>query len=314
MSRKHVVWFFVVALVLAMGVVVMAQTTDVVPDAYVRGTGVVQFTNTNYAEFNVNVSQVGPAFFGGFKWAEYANLSATTAGAVVRPIVVVSKQVTGMQFLASNHVVVTAVGYYMDRPANLTFEALDDLNMDWVKITADTIVPPGSTIPSIHYERAGGVSKGNIVIYRKPVGAYIAMGNGSIPIKQDIGVFSFRFISDSSAAGGSGCLYYQEFNPMVMSPMIRPIARIQLTKVTLMKVNGNKAYIEGTGLLNNLPAKITVTAQDNVKPPSPLTIFDYFAITAVPTVPTFVAADYSAGGPVTRGDIIVGRINAAGTL
>lgn len=311
MSRKHVCCIMLVALVLALGSTVMAQQADIAPDAYVRGAGVVQFSNTNYAEFNVNVSQVGPAFFGGFKWAEY-RLTATPTNIAVRPIVVVSKQVTAMRFLANNHVVVEAIGYYMDRPAKVTFEALDDLNMDWVKVTADTIVPPGSTIPTIHYEKAGGVAKGSVTVYRKPVTGYIATGNGAIMVKRNIGTFSFKFVSNS--AGASGSLFYQEFNPMVMSAVVRPVARIELNKVTLMKVDGKRAYIEGTGVLNNLPARITVTAQDNVWPGSPLTVLDYFAITATPTVPTFVAADYAAAGPVIRGDIFVGTFGIVGPL
>ena len=51
---------------------------------------------------------------------------------------------------------------------------------------------------------------------------------------------------------------------MVASPTVKPVARITLDKVTLMRVDGKRAYIEGTGILNSLPARITVTAQDNV--------------------------------------------------
>ena len=166
-------------------------STDVAPDAYIRGAGVVQFSNTNYAEFNINVSKVGPAFFGSFKWSEY-RLTATPTNIAVKPILVVSKQVTAMRFIADNHVVVEATGYYMDKPAKVTFEALDHLNMDWVKVTADTIVPPGSLIPSFHYEKAGGVTKGSVTVYRKPVVGYFANGIGSIPVKRNIGTFSFN--------------------------------------------------------------------------------------------------------------------------
>lgn len=314
MSRKHAFFVMLVASLLVLSSVAIAQTTDVAPDAYVKGTGVVQFSNTNYAEFNINVSQAGSAFFGGFKWAEYA-LSATTTNVVVRPIVVISKQITGMQFLADNHVKVTAVGYYMDKPANITFEALDDLNMDWVKITVDTIVPAGSLMPTFHYERAGGVSKGSVVIYRKPTGRTIANGNGAIAVKRNIGAFSFRFTSAAAGTGGTGSLIYQEINPLVMSPIVKPIVSITMTKVTLMQVTGAKAYIEGFGVLNNLPAKVTLTAIDNAKP-GPIVVGlplvpDFFVITAVPTVPTFVAADYSAGGSLIRGDIFVGPAGVA---
>jgi hypothetical protein len=110
-----------------------------------------------------------------------------------------------------------------------------------------------------------------------------------------------------------GSINYVDYNPMVMSPMMRPLVVIDVRKVNSLSVDGNTAVIKGTGVLNGTPASVTVRVADLLKPGSPLTILDNFAIEAVPIVTNSWTRPYSASGPVIRGDIVVGTLQASTT-
>jgi hypothetical protein len=98
-----------------------------------------------------------------------------------------------------------------------------------------------------------------------------------------------------------------------MSILPRPSILIQVKQVTSLKVDGKAAVLQGIGMLNGTPARVTVSVVDNFKPSStvltdPAVARDTFKIEAYPIVMTLVAVKpYVASGPVFRGDLIVGQ-------
>lgn len=299
-SRKQLCLLAVLALSLVLATAASAQLVDYRPDVAIQGSGVVLFGNNtgNFAEFNVNVLKYGANLTGGFRWVEY-----TKPG--VRPTTVLCKQVVGLKFLADNHVVIEAKGVLNDRPAKITFTVLDDGMMDAVKVRAETL-PTTATMPTVIYEKGGGVAKGGVTIFRKPE-CCTTFGNGMIKVNDNIGRFSFKAMSAPN--GLFGHLIYQEINPLATGPTVRPVVTIEMQRLLAIKQDGQRAIFEGLGIMNGLPAKIRVTVEDNVRPGPVVTdVADFFSIEATPTVPTFAPADYAAKGPLVRGDIVVQKI------
>lgn len=314
MIRKLTCLVAIVVLVALCCVSAFAQASILpVPDLSVRGSGMVTFrtntdtsANANIAQFDVNATRVGPDCFGGFKWVE------GTPSATTRPNIIVSKQITAIRLLAPKRAIVEAIGFFNDRPAKVTFEAFDDAAGDTVRVTATTIVPVGSMQPVLYYDKAGIVSKGDVVVFSRPIAAQFAKGAGIIPVGTNIGQFSFS--ATSAAPGTNGTVLFAEFNPMVMSPVNRPVVMIQVRQIATLAVDGNTAVMTGPGILNGIPATVTVTAVDNVKPSptaTPTDIIaaaDTFAITATPVATDSTLRSYSASGSLTKGDVVVGAI------
>lgn len=318
MNKRIVCWLamgMLAAALLASGV---AAQTEIVPDAGVRGSGVVMFTATqSMAQFDVNVTRVGTNLFGGLKWVE-AVPSSTTAN-TTRPNVVVTKEVKSLRFLAANHIVVEAVGYWNDRLSNIRFEALDDLAGDFVHVTATTIVPTGSRMPTMIYDKSGGVAKGNVAVFGKPLSGNFSKGSGTISVSSTLPLIGqFNFSAQSAPSGTSGVLQYAVINPLAMSPIIRPAIMIQVRKFNVLKVDGNTAIMVGPGTLNGVAARITLAVSDNYKPGTQTATgfapaADMFKIEAVPTAISSSVKPYAASGPLTKGDLVVGEIQISAT-
>jgi len=282
-----------VALAAAMGSCSFAQIAPV-PDAGVRGSGAIQVHETNLGVFEINVARSGSILFGGFKYKEMSP-DAATRGAIIY-----SQAITALK-IEGNHAWINAVGYWNGMWSDLMVECIDDLNDDWFHIVAR----PRSPL-TIIYDEAGGVIKGDIVVYStSPPADCFAKGEGTIAVLKNIGKFSFR----AEKVGGvvKGSVYYVEHNPMIMAPTIRPRVRIYLPAIERFQVVENRAIMTGRGTLNGRPAKIEVKAVDNVRPGSPGTALrDEFYIKATPLDTDALSnLSYQAGGPLTSGDIVV---------
>lgn len=303
MSRKQLCLFAVIALVTGLSTAASAQLANLRPEAGVYGCGTVLFDESagNYAQFTINVAKVGPSFSGAFHWVEYA-------GPGVRPVAIQSGRILDMQFLARNHVVVHAVGTLAGRPARIAFELLDDLVIDSVSIRAKSLATQEG-VPVSSYENGGGVSKGNVVVFKYPE-IITVMGRGVVALKTNVGRFDVK--ATNSPLGLYGCVVFEEIDPLQTGPTARPVVRIELRKLLMLKAGEGKASMEGVGALNGKPAKVRITVYDNTSPgPGATGIADFFSIQATPTDLTYDLKEYVAEGPVVVGDIVVKTSNPA---
>ncbi|MCL6518512.1 MAG: hypothetical protein K6T99_01650 [Armatimonadetes bacterium] len=271
-----------------------AQTTPV-PEASVKGTGAILVDQTTYGVFDINVARSGNVLFGGFKYQELPSNPS------IRPCVIYSRSVTGLR-IEGNHAWIHAVGWWNGMAANLMVEVIDDLNQDWFHIVAK---PLNSPLPII-YDKAGGVIKGDIVVYSAPPTPNLsAKGQGTIAVGKNTGKFTFEASKINGVVKGS--LYYVEYNPLVQAVSIRPPVKIYLPAVEHLQISENVAVMVGKGTFNGRPALIEVKAIDNAAPDDPSTsLRDEFYIRAIPLVSDSLSKiAYSAGGPLTSGDIAV---------
>jgi len=284
----------VVALAVASGSGSLGQA--MIPDAYVKGSGAIQ-VGANLGLFEINVVRTGAILNGGFRYTEVAS-NAT------RPVAVIVSRVLKSLVVNGNFATITAEGLWNGTPSNLTVECLDDTpSGDWFHITA---VPIASQLPVI-YDAAGGVIKGDIVVFSRPAAAGYTKGYGTIATSNS-GVGKFRFWAELTSAGVRGCLNYVDYSPAAVSPIARPKAVIYLPRVETLTIVGKTAVFGGRGTLNGRPALIEVKAIDNTSPSGPA-LPDAFFIKATPLTADSVTAGYEAGGPLTSGDIVVAPRN-----
>ena len=311
---KRISWIAlaVLALVTLTYVAATAQIAPIPqPDAYVRGSGAINVPNSstlpNLGLFNINVWREGNKLYGGFNYTE-----VTPSGA--RVVAIVSKELLALS-IVGNTATIEAKGVLTKsgstRECYLTLTVLDDLNMDNLHIRAH-----GGMLPVIYYDAQGGVIKGDIVVWQKPWGFGYASGYGEIKVpspdstRPNIGCF--RFKGECSSAGVMGMITYSEIVPAITTAISKPVVRIDVPKLSRMLVSGNKAVLEGPGMLNGKPVFVTVVAVDNEKTPvdcpagTDCKLPDWFSIKAVAQNTDAVKPAYYAEGPLARGDIKVG--------
>ncbi|MBI2843281.1 MAG: hypothetical protein HYX78_07750 [Armatimonadetes bacterium] len=297
-NKKSAAYLILAAALVVLGSVAASAQVDILPpDAGVHGSGAIALHNDSTISrtvglFDIKVAQYGDALHGGFRFAE-----VTADG--VRQHTVASKDLKSLKFLARNHAVITAVGYLDSWHAEITLEVLDDVAGDWLHIVAKPINSPLDFI----YERAGGVIKGDIVVFHRAEVTAYAKGEGVIAVGRNLGRFAFH--AESSSAGVNGKIYYAEYSPWISSMMPWPRVRIEVPHVAVLTVEGNKAVLAGHGAINGHPAKVTVIAVDNSMVLTPLPVPDEFTIHAI----TESGREYKASGPLRHGDIVVGTAN-----
>jgi hypothetical protein len=295
------------------------------PEAFVHGQGAIAIvgpTSTiaapNQGVFNINVSRTNGVLYGGFNYVEM-----TPAG--VRVVAIASKKLIELR-IVGNHAVIRAEGAISDktntRLACLMLE-VDD-NADASVATPDRlhIRADGCMLPVIFYDKGGDVVKGDIVVWKKPIGFGYAKGSGAILVPKPptasatalptIG--NFQFAGETSSAGVQGMISYAEISPVATGPISMMLARINVPKIATLTIDGNKATLAGPGVLNGKPVFVTVVAVDNAKTPPPAdcpagticVVPDRFLIEAKLTPDPTSVTLYHAEGPLIRGDIVVG--------
>jgi hypothetical protein len=319
MKRKLTILFAItIGLKLMTGTASYAQTSTA-PDSGVRGSGIAAITDSTGAvtpklvQFDINVAQAGTTVFGTFQWME---ATPTAANTFVQPRIIISKKIDTLT-ISGSVATVTADGYLNDRPATITMICTDDPTGDTIQIDATTIVPPGSAMPVVNYQAVAKVTKGTLVVFSKPATASFARGVGVIHVSPtNDGQFNFTALS--APAGVSGSIHYVDYNKLVLSPMVRPFVVIDVAKIDTLVVTGDTAVITGRGLINGVPANVTLNVADlapAIKPGVTTTVFDTFAIeadliSATPASAVSWNRQYKASGPVIQGDIVVGTVTA----
>jgi len=273
---------------------VTAQVVDIaVPDAGVRGYGVVRLSNDGLtATFDINVARCGNQFIGGFSLIE-----DTTANAWGN--IVVCKQVKWLE-IKGNTAVVTGIGYWNRMEAEIRLEVLDSLAGDYLHIVAKPLGPL-----TIIYDHQGGVIKGDITVFGNTSCAF-AKGYGLIKLHYG-GIGRFDFHAATNPLGCQGTIKYAEYSPLSTNSSLRPSVCIDVPMVQFLRVDGRKAVLQGLGAINGRKAKVTVTVEDNIRTNSDavFAIPDFFQIEAVPFDGS---REYRASGKLASGDIIVGPL------
>lgn len=302
---------------LACSMAVLAQTSILPrsePDSYVRGTGLVTVSSMldivpNQAMFRIDVAKSGAEARGIFQWNELRPNGARIAA-------VLTKLIRSADF-TGNTVSIAAEGFLNGKPAKITIYALEDLAGDFLSVEATTA--------DATYKREGGVRKGELIIWNRPVVTEAAKGFGAIRVtlpvstatsilpQGNIGQFNFSAVNNSLGAMGS--ISYREFNPMVMSPINIPRIAINVPKISSLHVERNTALLTGDGMLNGKPVRVFVKAIDNrpanyVLPPigsdALVLMPDWFSITAVnPLVDSLLPVYHAEGAVLPGGDIVV---------
>ena len=309
---KRISWIAlaVLALVTLTYVAATAQIAPIPqPDAYVRGNGAINVpgpivgpnTRPNLGIFNINVWRENGALFGGFNYTEVAPNGA-------RVVAIVSKELLALN-IHGNTAKIIAKGAYSDRTgtklACLTLDVVDN-KPDKLHIRAD-----GYAATVLFYDKGGDVVKGDIVVWQKPWGFGYASGYGEIKVpspdstRPNIGCF--RFKGECSSAGVMGMITYSEIVPTITTAISKPVVRIDVPKLSRMVVSGNKAVLEGPGMMNGKPVFVTVVGVDNegLRCDGGRCL-DWFSIKAVAPNTDAVKPAYYAEGPLARGDIKVG--------
>ncbi len=271
-----------------------------VPNAYVKGSGAIQIGNSNnIGQFEINVVKQGPVVSGGIKFVEISPDST-------KPVNVIVSRVVKTLCVQGNFATITAEGLWNTMPAEIKVECLDDNpSGDWFHITAK---PIRSMLPVI-YDAAGGVIKGDIVVFSQPAVSGYAKGCGAIRTS-NAGVGKFWFHAEVTPVGVRGWINYIDLNPLAASVTARPKVVIYVPRIDYAEIVGNTAVIRGKGTLNGRPALVEVKAVDNGYPPTGVAP-DEFYIIARPLVADVAEPLYREGGPLIAGDVVVVAIRPA---
>jgi len=289
-KRTAIVLVFAVTLAALSGVLAFAQCG-------VKGVGSIHTSNTNIGTLSINVARSGQVLTGGFRYTEVNPISLSP---VNRPIAVIYSTKLVSVDVTGNVGRVKAVGFWNGVLSNLYVEALDDNpSGDWYLIRA---IPINSQLPVL-YEASGGVFKGDIDVYCAPTIGY-TYGEGTIAVPRpdsavpNIGKFAFK-AEVTNDGNVRGVIHYVEYYPYNNSVVRRPRVTIYVPAVQRLEFPGtNEAILVGRGTLNGRPADVVVRAVDN-RP-------DFFYIKATcPSTSPSAWPEYSAGGPLTSGNIKV---------
>lgn len=272
------------------------------PDAGVRGTGAIQTGDGAVGVLDINVARSGDVLFGGFRFQESFASSITNRGSIIY-----SQAITGLAIVPKPDstvpvltATVDAIGFW-DGMRSALQVYVEDLGSgkDFIRVVARP------EFLDIIYIREGYLIKGDIVVYlSQPVPDAVAKGYGVIAVGMNLG--KFEFAAERRGGVVRGRLYYTEYNPRVMSPIIRPRVQIYIPEVSLLTVQSNIATLAGKGTFNGRPAYVEVRAIDwspAYRRP------DEFYITARPVENSSGSYFfYSAGGPLLSaypGEIVV---------
>ncbi len=279
----------VVLVALSLSVCVAQITSYPSPDSGVKGSGAIRFgVDGKIGAFDINVARAGNLLLGGFKFSEISPTS------VSRGNVIYSRTIESLE-VRGNFATVKAVGYWNNMLCNIQVEALDDNPCgDWFRIVARPF------FLDIIYEAAGGVIRGDIVVFSNPVPDCFAKGIGAIAASSGVGRFDFNAVKTGGVVKGR--LFYSEY--LFTANSIRPRVSIYLPAVAELRVSGLVGTFSGIGRLNGVPARIEVRVVDW----SPTyRRADEFYIKAMPlAVDVLSAAGYQAGGPLVAGELTVG--------
>lgn len=295
-------------LIMLASVAAVAQQTVITaqPDVAVRGVGAVALGEAKtLGMFDINIA----------RWSNTPTAALPIGGSISfteldakgnRINTVISKEIKAIK-VDGNVAEVVATGYLNGKPVEIDLTVLDDnASGDNLRIVAKPLptITGGPVGPPIAapYERQGGVIKGDIIVFQRIDPVVFANGAGTILVGQSIGKFTFNARGNSTASIGE--IYYAASDPRRMSPTAIPAITISVPKVVALKVDGKTAVLEGVGTLNGKPVKVRVKVFDSVTPLAgvPIVAKDVFSIEAVLEDGT----TYTAGGPLTSGDIVVG--------
>lgn len=276
-----------------------------VPDAYVRGFGAIAFnadaTSTakpTMGVFSISVNRFGNDLLGWISYYEVLPTGRPGARIVANELKKLDVQ--------GNMATIDAVGRFNNQIAHIRVEVLDDNpSGDWLRITAH-----GGMLPVQYYDAAGGVVRGDIVVWTRPEPVPFARGSGAIQVMNQTTltnlVGNFQFNVAQWPAGAEGYLTYHQFNPNRIWDSSG--VRILMKEADKLEVDGNIAVFQGQGEMNGKPVRIVTKVADNVRPPvmpSPAAA-DYLMIEAWGPASTNMGPLFKAEGPVVRGDLLVG--------
>jgi len=260
MSRRSwVSMMMVVALPILLAASSLSQISpSPEPDAGVRGTGAIQTSDGGVGVLDINVARSGGVLFGGFRFQESFASSIVNRGNVIY-----SQAITGLTIAPKSDsavpvltATVDAIGFWNGMRSTLQVY-VEDLGpgKDFIRIVARP------EFLDVIYIREGYLIKGDIVVYlSQPVPDAIAKGYGVIAVGTNLG--KFEFIAERTGGVVRGKLYYTEYNPRVMSPIVRPRVQIFIPEVSLLTVESNVASLAGKGTFNGRPAYVEVRAID----------------------------------------------------
>ncbi len=291
-NRVLVTGFLCVILAFAFFTAGLAQVSILPsPEAFVKGYGAIRIASDGkIGTFDLSVIKIGSQVSGFIKFTE-GNTNAT------RTQIIFSSKIESLE-IRGNFATIKAKGFWNRMPSDITVEVLDDNpSGDWFHI----IAKPIGSLPVI-YDVAGGVVKGDIVVYSRPENDCYAKGWGSISL--NLGIAKFEFEATRLGGTTQGKLNYTEYS--LITSVAKPKIVIDLPKVTELWVDGLEGSFSGIGTLNGIPAKIYVRVIDwspTYRRP------DEFYIKATPLVSSiFPAGGYKSGGPLSSGEISVGII------
>jgi hypothetical protein len=244
------------------------------------------------AKFDINVYRCGNILSGWVRFTEFI-----PDGSCLNTVV--TRQITGLE-VVGNVANVTAVGALNGVPAKISVTALDDLAGDNLKIVASSLVTDSAVCRE--YVRQGGVTEGDLVVFSRIQITGVAKGRGAI--NHDRNVCKFEFSATSTSDGCvQGAINFTENDPRIMSIIPRPLVRITVPKVTMLKIDGKVATLQGPGTFNGKPARVTVYVEDKYTPGTQtfVAVSDLFVIEAV----LETGAVYAVKGLLVNGDIVV---------
>lgn len=287
---RRIVFILLSAMVLTSLILLPSSAQSTVPDAGVRGIGIIQISNSGIGTLDINIAKSEDVIFGGFKyWASDAD--------GIRRNYIYSLAVTEFS-VVGNQATVQAVGYWNGMLSDLTVQVTDG-SPDWYRVSAG----PRGWLPYV-YEQEGWLIKGDLAVFTNAQADAWAKGEGEIEARN---IAKFRFFAEKTGNVVKGSVNYVELSPSSTSVLERAKISIYLPEVKTLEVDstGRRAILTGPGTLNGRPARIEVEVKDNNS--GSLPVQDEFYIRAFSLNTNSVTkVSYEAGGSLKSGNIEVG--------